>query len=161
MIERGGELKAIGEALRSAANGVFAACAEWRRTGDHHAFGEATGPPPDLMSETLERGVSCRDQKTARFRRRLWGHDYNRLWAFAWMDGVEPTNNIAERALRPAVTWRKRSLGTWSETGSRGVERLLTVMQSLRMQGRSVYGFLVETLTAVLAGRPPPRLAPA
>lgn len=161
VIERGGESKKIGDALLGVANGVFAAWGEFQRAGDRAAFGEATDPLLDQMLETLERGVSCSYKKTAAFCRRLLRHDGNRLWAFAWLDGVEPTNNVAERALRPAVMWRKRSQGTWSEAGSRTVERLLTVMQSLRMQGRSVYAFLAETLTAALAGRPPPRLAPA
>lgn len=160
VIERGGASKPIGEALMRVANGVFAACRDVKRTGDRAAFGKTLDVLMDDMSKVLIKGQSCRHSKTAAFCRRMWPRDFSRLWAFGWLDGVEPTNNIAERALRPAVMWRKRSLGTWCDAGSRCVERLLTVMQSLRMQGRSVYAFLAATLTSALSNLPPPRLAP-
>ena len=69
------------------------------------------------------------------------------LWTFVSVVGVEPTNNAAERALRHAVCWRKTSLGTDSERGSRFVERMLTVVASCRQQGRSVLDFLVQAVT--------------
>jgi transposase len=58
------------------------------------------------------------------------------LWTFVRVQGVEPTNNHIERLLRPAVLWRKRSFGSQSEAGCRWVERLLTVVQTRRLQGR-------------------------
>ena len=64
------------------------------------------------------------------------------LWTFSQVEGVEPTNNQAERALRRAVLWRRKSFGTQSETGSRFVERILTVVTTLRQQGRSVLDYL-------------------
>ena len=63
------------------------------------------------------------------------------LWTFVRVEGIKPTNNNAERALR-AVMWRRKSFGTQSETGSRFVERRLTVMMSLRQQGRNVLEYL-------------------
>ncbi len=68
------------------------------------------------------------------------------LWTFASRDGVEPTNNAAERAVRRAVCWRKTSFGTDSERGSRFVERMLTVVAACRQQGRSVLDFLVKAV---------------
>lgn len=82
------------------------------------------------------------------------------LWTFAAVDGIEPTNNAAERALRPAVLWRKGSFGTQSEAGSRFVERLLTVAATCKQQGRGLLDFLVEALTAARSGVPPPSLVP-
>ncbi len=76
------------------------------------------------------------------------------------MDGVEPTNNAAEQALRPAVLWRKGSFGTHSEAGSRFVERILTVSATCRRQGRDLLAFLIEALTAAQRGTPPPSLLP-
>src|SRR5205823_13657169 len=64
------------------------------------------------------------------------------LWTFARADGVAPTNNHAERLLRRAVLWRKRSFGSHSEEGCRFVERVLTVVQTLRLQGRPVLAYL-------------------
>ena len=83
------------------------------------------------------------------------------LWSFAHTDGVEPTNNAAERALRPAVLWRKGSFGTQSEHGSRFVERIMTVAATCKQQGRSLLDFLVAATTAARLGLPPPSLLPA
>ena len=60
------------------------------------------------------------------------------LWTFALAEGVEPTNNAAERALRHAVCWRKTSFGTDSPVGSRFVERMLTAIESCRRQARDL-----------------------
>jgi transposase len=83
------------------------------------------------------------------------------LWTFAHVDGVEPTNNAAERALRPAVLWRKGSFGTQSADGSRFVERIMTVAATCRQQGRSLLDFLVAATSAARLGLPPPSLLPA
>jgi len=76
------------------------------------------------------------------------------------VDGVEPTNNGAERALRPAVLWRKGSFGSDSEAGSRFAERLLTVAASCRQQGRPLLAFLVAAGEAALHGSAAPSLLP-
>src|SRR5205085_10715799 len=82
------------------------------------------------------------------------------LWAFVDIQGVEPTNNAAEQALRHAVTWRKLSFGTQSASGSRFVERLLTVIETCRRQNRNVYAWLTDAVQARLAGQPAPSLLP-
>ena len=83
------------------------------------------------------------------------------LWTFARVEGVEPTNNGAERALRPAVLWHKGSFGSDSEAGSRFAERLLTVAASCRQQGRPLLAFLVAAAVAALRSSSPPSLLPA
>ncbi len=83
------------------------------------------------------------------------------LRSFARMDGVEPTINAAERALRPAVLWRKGSFGSDSELGSRCAERLLTVVATCRQQGRSLLDFRVAVGEAALQGTAAPSLLPA
>ena len=83
------------------------------------------------------------------------------LWTFAHVDGVEPTNNAAERALRPAVLWRKGSFGTQSDGGSRFVERIMTVTATCKQQGRGLLDVLVAAITAARLGLPPPSLVPA
>lgn len=83
------------------------------------------------------------------------------LWTFAHVDGVEPTNNAAERALRPAVLWRKGSFGTRSDDGSRFVERILTVTATCKQQGQGLLDFLVAAISAARFGLPPPTLLPA
>jgi transposase len=78
------------------------------------------------------------------------------LWTFARVDGVGPTNNAAERALRPAVLWRKGSFGSHSESGCRFVERLLSVVQTLRLRHQPVLEYLAQALTAHRHGVPAP-----
>lgn len=80
------------------------------------------------------------------------------LWTFTEIEGVEPTNNRAERGLRGAVIYRKISLGSQSEAGERFAERMLSVSQTCRLQGRSLFGFLVEAITASARASPAPSL---
>ena len=82
-------------------------------------------------------------RKTKCFCARLLGV-YPALWTFVVVEGVEPTNNHVERAQRRAVLWRRRSFGCQSAAGCRFVERILTVVQTLRLQERSVLQFLNE-----------------
>jgi len=83
------------------------------------------------------------------------------LWTFTRVDGVEPTSasaSTAERALRPAVLWRKGSFGTQSDDGSRFVERSMTVAATCKQQRRGLLDFLVQAITAARLGLPPPSL---
>jgi len=82
------------------------------------------------------------------------------LWTFVTIEGIEPTNNAAEQALRPAVLWRKNSFGSQSEAGSLFVSRMLTVTTSLRAQNRSVLEYLVQACRASRQGLPAPSLLP-
>jgi transposase len=109
------------------------------------------------MGRLLLRGQQNPDRKAAGFCRELtkW---WAGLWTFARVEGVEPTNNGAERALRPAVLWRKGSFGADSEAGSRFAERLLTVVATCRQQGRSLLDFLVAVGEAALQGTAAPSL---
>ncbi len=81
------------------------------------------------------------------------------LWTFSEVEGVEPTNNRAERGLRGAVIYRKLSLGSQSETGERRIERLLSAHTTCRLQHRSLHAYLVDVLGAHSRGDPVPVLA--
>jgi transposase len=85
---------------------------------------------------------------------------WSSLWTWLEVEGGEPTNNQAERALRPAVLWRKSSFGHQSETGEQFVERMLTVVTTLRLQRRNVWQYLVETCVAARCGASAPSLLP-
>ena len=80
------------------------------------------------------------------------------LWTFVDTPGVEPTNNHIERLLRRPVLWRKRSFGCWSEAGCRFAERILTVVQTRRLQAKSVLDYLHDALHAHRTGQPCPQL---
>jgi transposase len=81
------------------------------------------------------------------------------LWTFAAVQGVQPTNNHAERALRGAVIYRKLSLGSQSEDGEQRIARLLSASITCRLQRRSLHAYLVELLTAHARGDPLPLLS--
>jgi transposase len=82
------------------------------------------------------------------------------LWTFAFEEGVEPTNNAAEQALRPAVIWRRLSFGSQSAAGSEFVARILTVITTLKVQGRDVLEFLTQACQSARFGQPMPSLLP-
>ena len=83
---------------------------------------------------------------------------YPALWLFAAIEGIEPTNNHAERILRLGVLWRKNAFGCQSAVGCRFVERMLTVMATCRQRGLGVLDFLTGCLRARLDGTPAPSL---
>jgi transposase len=96
-------------------------------------------------------------EKARKLATRLW-QQWDGLWTFAQVDGVEPTNNAAERALRPGVLWRKGCFGTQSEAGSRFVERLLTVRATCRQHDKHLLSFLTAAVDACWSGQPAPTL---
>lgn len=82
------------------------------------------------------------------------------LWTFLEVEGVEPTNNASERALRHAVIWRKLSFGTKSAHGSRFVETILTVIETCRQQSRNSFDYLTSAMHAHFAHETAPSLVP-
>ncbi len=83
---------------------------------------------------------------------------WSALWTFATHEGVQPTNNHAERSLRGAVIYRKLSLGSQSEEGEKRIQRLLSASITCRLQHRSLYQYLTELLTTHTRGQPTPSL---
>lgn len=105
----------------------------------------------------LLRGVFSGNPKLMGMCEPLYAHrDW--LWTFLDVEGVEPTNNVSERALRPAVIWRKLSFGTQSARGSRFVETILTVVETCHRQSRNSFEYLTTAIHAHLAGQSPPSL---
>jgi len=105
----------------------------------------------------LEVGACCSHPKTAKTCRQLLRQE-SILWTFTQHEGIEPTNNAAERALRHAVIWRKLCHGTQSEAGSRFVERILTVVETRRQQGQNPLDFIRDAIAAHRRGMPAPSL---
>ncbi len=82
------------------------------------------------------------------------------LWLFVTIEGVEPTNNAAERAIRPAVIWRRTSFGSQTQRGSIFVQRMLTVVTTLKSQHRNVLDFMTAAVSAARSNSPAPSLLP-
>jgi transposase len=97
---------------------------------------------------------AAREDKAGTFARRL-EREGESLWVFLDVQGVEATNNIAERAHRFGVLWRKRSQGTCSEKGNRWVERVLSLRHTCRIRGRSTFPVLVEAVSCLFKGERP------
>jgi transposase len=112
-------------------------------------FQQQMEPIQARVRELVETGASCEQTKTRRTCANLLNHEVS-LWTFVREEGVEPTNNNAERPLRRAVMWRRKSFGTQSESGSQFVERILTAITSLRQQGRDVLEYLTAACRAAL-----------
>jgi transposase len=110
---------------------------------------------PIIASYATKRARNRRCRGMARNLLKAWPA----LWNFAKHDGVHPTNNHAERALRGAVIYRKLSLGTQSPSGERRIERLLSAHTTCRLQHRSLFNYLTELLSAHARGQPAPLLA--
>jgi transposase len=148
-VERGGESEQTGRALLEQVSKMFEAWNEVRagRLG-RTEFQVLAEPIRQSVSELLQTGAQCGQAKTAGTCRKILQVETS-LWTFAREEGVEPTNNLAERALRRAVLWRRKSFGTKSAAGSRFVERILTTVTSLRQQGRDVLDYLTAACASV------------
>ena len=161
LYELGEATQPIGRAGRRAVKNVFAVWKDFKDGRLDRAALQARLQPERIRLHTaLCRGSTGADQKTKRFCRRLL-KVYDALWTFAVVEGVEPTNNHAERMVRPAVLWRKGSFGNHSTEGCRFAERILTTVQTLRLQKRPVLAYLCGALAAHRAGTPAPALLAA
>jgi transposase len=158
LVDRGGPAHVIGQVGLEVVECLFADWWSFRR-------GELGRPGLQARVErlarelqgALESGCGGADPKAAAFCANVLAL-YPALWLFAAVEGVEPTNNHAEGILRLGVLWRKNAFGCHSATGCRFVERMLTVVQTLRLQGRPVLGYLVDAIAAHRSGLPAPQL---
>ncbi len=159
--EFGAEATATGRALVEQTKLMFRWWHELRAGGlTRSGFQERMTPLMERVGALLEEGAACGHKKTAGRCRKIL-ELRAALWTFVRVDGVEPTNNAAERAFGPAVLWRKGSFGSASPRGSRFAERILTVAATCRQQGRSVLEYLVAACEAHARGEPAPSLLPA
>jgi transposase len=135
-----------------------------------HRFRHEGGDRPRLQAEIAPirakvRGLLERGQTVPSWQVRAFSADTLKLeealWTFTQVDGVEPTNNAAEQALRPAVLWRKGCFGADSTTGNAFVERILTIAATCRQQQRHLLSYLTTAVEAQRIGHSaPPLLAP-
>ena len=114
-------------------------------------------PLRQQMEATLARAVAADIKEMSGSCRNMLAHK-QALWTFAERDGVDPTNNHAERELRAFVLWRRRSFGTQSERGNLFAERLMTIAHTARKQHKNVLAFLTACCQARPANTPAPSL---
>jgi transposase len=157
---RGGTSEAMGEALLGQAHQMFT---WWHRVREgtlkRSTFRSYMTPLRHEVERLLEAGSQCGVAKTEGTCREILKRR-QALWTFVQVEGVEPTNNLSERAIRPGVQRRKMSFGTQSEAGSRFVESMMTVVATLKQQQRNVLEYLTAAHEAALRGEAPPSLLP-
>jgi transposase len=148
LLERGGESRVVGKLLLQQTARLFA---HWHRLRDgtlnRTDFAALVEPIRKDVKILLEIGVLTNQSQT----RKTCAHILKlepALWTFVYHEGIEPTNNAAERPLRRGVLWRKRCFGTQSDHGSLFVERILTTVMTLRQQHRDVLDFLTQACLA-------------
>jgi transposase len=160
MIARGGGSREIGEELQAQARQMFH---WWHRVRDGTlapaSFASYMRPIRREVERLLEAGQTCGVPKTEGTCREMLKLR-QALWTFVRHPEVEPTNNAAERAIRPGVLWRKGSFGTQSAEGSRFVEAMMTAVATLKQQHRPVLNYLTTACAAALYGEPIPALLP-
>ncbi|MCA1698226.1 MAG: IS66 family transposase [Actinobacteria bacterium] len=155
-----GAQKQFGEAGLAIAGGVFAAWDDYRQDRDRARLRERITPLEHQLMALLEQAAR---KSTKTKYHRLFANNLLKRWPAPWtftrVEGVEPTNNHAERGLRGAVIYRKLSLGSQSERGERTIERLLSASITCRLQGHSLFAYLADVLSASIRGDPIPARA--
>ena len=160
-VDRGGASACLGEALLQQVKTIFELWHQLREgLLSRTEFQGQMDPIRGQVGTLLRDGTALSDDKTRRTCENILKCE-SALWSFVYVEGVEPTNNSAERPLRRAVLWRRRSFGTQSEAGSLFVERVLTTVTTLRQQKRDVLDYLTEACAAAIRGDPPPSLLPS
>jgi transposase len=161
LIDRGdSQTKRLGYDLRRMTCKLFEHWQQYRDgTISRAAFVRRMAPVRREVERLLLRGINTGNKSLVGICQELYAHR-EWLWMFVRHEGIEPTNNAGERALRHAVIWRKLSFGTQSAKGSRFVETMLTVIETCRQQKRNTFEYLTATMEARLSGRPAPSLLP-
>ena len=159
LIDRGdGKAKRLGHDLMRPTGELFHHWARYRDgTITLRGLKGLLRPIRDEVDALLLRGAFSGNPRLRGMCEPLWKHrDW--LWTFLEVEGVEPTNNVSERALRHAVIWRKLSFGTQSAAGSRFVETMLSVIETCRQQDRNLFAFVTAAVEAHFASEKPPLL---
>ena len=153
------EGRVFGEAGLAIAQALMRCVREHDRHGDRDRFEDDVRPHLGELIELLVDGACAEIPKVSGFAAHLLGRAES-LWVFADNPGVPPTNNIAERAIRKAVLWRKNCFGSQSDRGLRFAERMMTVIATKRRRAEGVLDYLVEVARAAASGTPAPELMP-
>lgn len=156
--ERSGKAGQVGDQLIEQAKRMFR---YWHQVRDgtlkRERFIECMTHIQAGIESALQQGIDCGESKTANTCKRILKMK-TALWTFVHQEGVEPTNNLAERTIRTFVIWRKTSFGTQSKRGSLYMQRMMTVVGSCKLQGRNVLEFVTDAVRAHVGNATTPSL---
>jgi transposase len=158
--ERSGAAGKIGDVILAHIKRMFSLWHRYKH-GEitRNTFANAMKPIRADVEALLEKGTTCGHKKTENSCALLLKHKVS-LWIFVDIEGIEPTNNFAERLLRFYVLWRKSSFGSQSKRGNSFIERMMTVTATCKLQKRNRYDYVTAAVNAHLKHEPVPSLLP-
>lgn len=160
-VDRGGNAAHLGEKLRNETRRLFSLWHKFKRGEiDRPTLRRRAAPLQARFHRLLFDGLENKDEHVGRVCAKLLPL-WPAFWTFLRVEGVEPTNNSAERAVRPAVLWRKACFGSQSDAGATFVSRIQTVVGSLRKQKRRLLAFVENAIGAFRSGQAAPSLLPS
>jgi transposase len=140
--ERTGSSASIGSGLLVQINDLFHYWHEYKDgTIDRNTLKKKTKPVKNMIEKLLKQGRRSRNRKTSGTCGDILSYG-PAMWRFLETDGIEPTNNLAERLIRTIAIWRKTSFGTQSKKGSTYMERIMTVVATCKLQGKNILEYL-------------------
>lgn len=158
--ERTGSSHVIGTDLLMQTNRLFHF---WHQFKDGHidqkTLQKKTRPIKTFIEGLLRQGRRSKNKNTAGTCRNILSYG-SALWRFLEIDGVEPTNNLAERMIRTIAIWRKTSFGTQSKKGSLYMERIMTVVATCKLQKRNILAYLTSAVKSYIEKSAFPSLLP-
>jgi len=154
-IDRGGKARPIGRNLLASSDRLFSVWHAFRRGEiNRQQMARDMEPIQAEWEQSIASAIESEDSKLSALGADLF-KQWDVLWTFVRVEGVEPTNNDAERALRPAVLWRKGSFGTRSDKGSAFVAKLLTIVHTAKRRKVDVVTWLRDACDNAAAGLAP------
>jgi hypothetical protein len=158
--ERVGSSSIVGAELLAQTNNLFHF---WHQFKDGHidrdTLKKKTRPIRIFVEGLLRQGIRSKNKKTSGTCRNILSYG-PALWCFLKTDGIEPTNNLAERLIRTIAIWRKTSFGTQSKAGSLYMERVMTVVATCKLQGRNILNYLTCAVKSYIEKSALPSLLP-
>jgi transposase len=135
----------------------------WHQFKDGHIDRETlkrkTKPIRVFIECLLRQGMRSKNKKTSGTCQNILSYG-QALWCFLETDGIEPTNNLAERLIRTIAIWRKTSFGTQSKAGSLYMERIMTVVATCKLQKRNILDYLTDVVKSHIEKSSFPSLIP-
>lgn len=148
--------QSYGRRLQEALRKLFAIIHRREKYASEETFSAALGRQgAEILRQALSRVPATRE--TSALAQRFDKHGFEYL-QFVMTPGIEPTNNLAEQAIRFVVIDRHITQGSRSEPGRRWLERIWTTIATCAQHGKSVFEFLTQSVQALLSGTPPPTL---
>ncbi len=158
--ERTGSSSVIGTDLLTQTNNLFHF---WHKFKEGHidraTLKKKTKPIKIFIEGLLHQGKRSKNKKTSGTCRNILSYGSG-LWRFLETDGIEPTNNLAERLIRTIAIWRKTSFGTQSKAGSLYMERIMTVVATCKLQKRNILDYLTHAVKSYVEKSTFPSLLP-